>query len=1627
MMHEDSIQGRPRRSSCLAIVALLLAGLVGWSRPAVAVGSSSAYASLPPTSSESTPPLVMLLLSRDHELFRKAYSDFSDLDGDGVVDTTYTDGFRYLGYFDSQHCYRYDTGLDRFQAVGEVDAGGGHQCTTLDGWSGNFLNWATMTRVDLVRRVLYGGKRREDPVTAGLPTVLERSLLPPDVHAFAKVYGGADIASLVPAGVGASGSVTLCNVTDWAGSNATSGALDTGTHPPVVRVADGAHPNWAATEFMQCDWQEGPNSLGDADRPSQGASGSQELHVLVERCVLPTEQGGAACQQLDRATPDVSDDLWKPWGLLHRYAGGGLLRFGLMTGSYEHNARGGVLRHNVTELGATEIDPDNGTLGTSGLIASINALRIGEYQLRDIGAHNQRGQYLNCGDYVPATDVAAGSCADWGNPLGEIYLETLRYFAGLSAHSAFQPTAPEPVAGLALPAWQDPFAFGPSGALVPCARCVVVTLSTSLNTFDALNSADWDAALGLPLASSPATAVASIQTLEGLDGATVLVGDVTGSPQPTDECSEKPLTAGGLAQASGICLESPNGRGGFGVAGAAYSAFVGDLRPDASEPAMVGDQNVRNFVVALSEELPQFAVSGSPGQAQLVPLCRSRWTLGESTDWQRCSLIDVVDEGTVPPTGDACESGTGYRRFRLLWEGTSWGSDYDFDVEQTLEYCELNGEVLARVKPTRDAAAARFEFGVSLLGVVGGGTQYLFSIPEGNGDTIASGTWLQPAEVGSDTDYLRRAIVGGGNPLPRPLSLAAKYGGFTDLDGDGTPVFSGNSADRREWDNRDNLTLAPVAGGDGQPDNYFELRNPAALADSLDDIFNVVAAEVSAGAAAAVVANNASGEGVVVQALYHPKVAAGGTEVSWTGTLQGLLVDSQGRLREDGDGDATLDGCDQDPVVEIFTDPFGLDPTPKVRRYLGASADCLSAGTPAVDSLESLAPLWSTREALAQIPEADLALQRTYSAPASTGRTIYTVAANATEAADGRVDLDSGLAATRFREFNASNATEASGVIDYVRGVEQAGLRSRTIDADGDGLAEPWRLGDVVHSTPLVVAAPRAGYQFSVGDSTYAAFANQYSHRRQVLYVGGNDGMLHAINGGFWDEANKRFALQMAGEVQHTLGAELWGFVPRSLLPHLRWLTEPAYPHVAYVDGEPVAFDANVFPDDATHPGGWGTILVVGMRFGGGAIDIDTDGNPSTTDETFRSAYLVLDITDPEQPPQLIAEISHPKLGFTTVTPQLVRNRVAGVGGSWSAPSANQWTLVFGSGPTEQYGAESSQGAHLFFFDLSAHMAAGSWDTAASALTALDLSTVTSLGGAANLAFVGQIAVRDWNQDASDDWLYFGLVGGAANSQTGALVAYQMDWSAPGTPASTNIHPLLLGAGPVATRPIAVLDDLGEAWIHAGSGKLLHAEDATDSGARAYYGIQLPDTVAAPSSVATADLLATEAIQVFADGSLNDIAGVLPVSVTSFDGLLGYIRSAAVPGWKLQLPNARVVAAAARSQTTLFIPAFDVGALGTGCGLGSTTLHAVDYRTGTPSPFGVFGTDASVVQNSAPLALPSITVAGLSAAPQVFTGDGGTSRILIQEQSGALTGVDVNTGLGATSGRRAWRRLLTLD
>ena len=136
------------------------------------------------------PPQVMINMTKDQQLYKKAYNDYSDLDGDGALETTYKHSIGYYGYFDSFKCYDYSTSNNRFEPA-SVTAD--KYCS--GNWSGNFLNWATMTRMDAVRKLLYGGLRSTDTATV---TVLQRTYLPTDAHAFAKYYDGDDIARLTP-------------------------------------------------------------------------------------------------------------------------------------------------------------------------------------------------------------------------------------------------------------------------------------------------------------------------------------------------------------------------------------------------------------------------------------------------------------------------------------------------------------------------------------------------------------------------------------------------------------------------------------------------------------------------------------------------------------------------------------------------------------------------------------------------------------------------------------------------------------------------------------------------------------------------------------------------------------------------------------------------------------------------------------------------------------------------------------------------------------------------------------------------------------------------------------------------------------------------------------------------------------------------------------------------------------------------------------------------------------------------------------------------------------------------------------------------------------------------------------
>ncbi len=178
-----------------------------------------------------------------------------------------------------------------------------------------------------------------------------------------------------------------------------------------------------------------------------------------------------------------------------------------------------------------------------------------------------------------------------------------------------------------------------------------------------------------------------------------------------------------------------------------------------------------------------------------------------------------------------------------------------------------------------------------------------------------------------------------------------------------------------------------------------------------------------------------------------------------------------------------------------------------------------------------------------------------------------------------------------LKDVNNDNA----GLVDFVRGANRY-----------------WKMGDINHSTPVVVGPPDGDSAYM--GTGYATFKTAYASRPKVIYVGANDGMLHCF-----DTAT---------------GEELWGFIPYNLLPKLRnmYAVDAAnktrfYAHDVYCDGSPAVADVQI-------GGTWKTVLVTGQGPGSGSIL----GAGNVTGAI--NYYWALDVTDPTNP-QPLWELAH--------------------------------------------------------------------------------------------------------------------------------------------------------------------------------------------------------------------------------------------------------------------------------------------------------------------------------------------------------------------------------------------------
>lgn len=268
-------------------------------------------------------------------------------------------------------------------------------------------------------------------------------------------------------------------------------------------------------------------------------------------------------------------------------------------------------------------------------------------------------------------------------------------------------------------------------------------------------------------------------------------------------------------------------------------------------------------------------------------------------------------------------------------------------------------------------------------------------------------------------------------------------------------------------------------------------------------------------------------------------------------------------------------------------------------------------------------------------------------------------------------------------------ATNAENRLNYIRGDS---TYEGTESPANYPATKPFRQrkskqGDIINSVVWYTGAPSSDYSLR----GYSSFVSSNRNRKAMIYVGGNDGMLHGFAA---DDGSEKIA-----------------YVPKGIIPRLYRLTESTYNakgHRNFVDGSPMTGDVDMGigvqdPDDPNYDpnytSSWRTLLVGTLGTGGRGYFVLDVTNPEDT-ETFNDTaaaakkMVILDrtrsvedndtpdcsvLTDPAKTSCEKALTEDKDVGHITATPVLDDvNPMQST--QITRMNNNRWAVVFGNG-----------------------------------------------------------------------------------------------------------------------------------------------------------------------------------------------------------------------------------------------------------------------------------------------------------------------------------------------------------
>jgi type IV pilus assembly protein PilY1 len=448
----------------------------------------------------------------------------------------------------------------------------------------------------------------------------------------------------------------------------------------------------------------------------------------------------------------------------------------------------------------------------------------------------------------------------------------------------------------------------------------------------------------------------------------------------------------------------------------------------------------------------------------------------------------------------------------LIWEDSEQGGDYDQDMSGTLEWVLDAGANTITVTTNAISAAADDPqgFGYAISGTNKDGPHfhsgiYGFNYTDTTGALGCTNCQASSAAAGQRGAQSVTYTLGAtaANTLQDPLWYAAKFGGFTDSNGNNVPDL------QSEWDSK---LSNGVPGQDAIPDNYFLVTNPLGLEAALDRAFIAILANSSASSVATNSTSMQTGT-TIYQARFNSN--------DWSGQVLAFPVNPDGTI-------STTATWDAGQVVNAQNFNTG-------RVILTYNTDSASR--------DGVPFRWPSNPASPGTGDIPLTLVNALNTAPTTS-------------------INDGRGQERLNFLRGDPSQEGATVTAF---------RQRQTS----------KLGDIVNSNPNFVGAPSAG----LGDSSYLTFRLAHINRTPMIYVGGNDGMLHGFRA--------------------SDGQELLAYVPSKVHAQLNHLTAKTYTHRYFVDGSPQVADAYVGAQ-------WRSVLVGGLGAGGQGL-------------------FALDITDPAQ------------------------------------------------------------------------------------------------------------------------------------------------------------------------------------------------------------------------------------------------------------------------------------------------------------------------------------------------------------------------------------------------------------